>query len=156
TGNQFLNQRNLDGAGIADGFDIEPNFPSEYIMDANFVKDTFNNNALTGICVCIGKLDGSSQPVSITITDGVANNNGGDNGLTGNNGLMFSNNNDGDGSNASGSLNVTNFSVDSSAYAAISGKWCGDGAAANFTNLTITNPFTAGPVDPHVGGSAAV
>jgi hypothetical protein len=149
-----LNQRNTNS-----GFDIEPNVPTDFIKDLNFDQSVFNNNELAGLCVCISKLDGTSEPISITVTNSVANGNGDTNGFTGNNGLFFDNNNGGptnDGSNPAGFLNVTNFSTDSSAYAGVNGKWCGNGAAANFANVTVTNPFTAGPVDPHVGGSAAV
>jgi hypothetical protein len=90
TGDQFLNQRNTNS-----GFDIEPNLPTDFVKDLNFDQSAFNNNELAGLCVCISKLDGTSEPISITVTNSVANGNGDANGFTGKNGLFFDNNNGG-------------------------------------------------------------
>jgi hypothetical protein len=130
TDNQFLNQRNMAGAGVAYGFDVEPNSASDFVEDFHFTGNILNNNQLDGYCSCIGRLTSSSKPISMTVSENVANNND-------QYGFRFGN---GDPTNPSGTLTVSYNSSDSSGYSGIMFRFNeANGFVTKLDHNTVTN-----------------
>ena len=128
--NQFLNQRNMAGAAIADGFDVEPNSPADFVEDFNFTGNILNGNQLDGFCSCVGQLRSSSAPVSMTLSNNVANNND-------EYGFRFGN---ADPTNPSGTITVNNNSTDGSGYSGIMFRFNeANGFVTNLDHNTVSN-----------------
>jgi hypothetical protein len=145
TGNQFINQRNFAGAGIADGFDVEPNHPSDFVEDVNFTNNVTSGNQLDGFCMCMSKLDSTSLPVSITVTGNKSDNNDRYGYFVGN-------------SDASpgGTVAFNSSSTANSGAAGAIGRFMQVGGwVASFNDLTVTNPNRLGG-DPNYGFKAGV
>jgi hypothetical protein len=128
--NQFLNQRNLAGAAIADGFDVEPNTPADFVEDFHFTGNILNGNQLDGFCSCISKLNSSSAPVTMTLSKNVANNND-------EYGFRLGN---GDPTNPSGTITVNDNSTDASGFSGIMFRFNeANGFVTNLDHNTVTN-----------------
>jgi hypothetical protein len=144
--NQFLNQRNMAGAGIADGFDVEPNSPGDFVEDFHFTGNVLNGNQLDGFCNCIGRLTSASAPISMTLSQNVANNND-------QYGFRFGN---GDPTNPSGTLTISENSSDGSGFSGIMFRFNeANGFVTNLDHNTITNSNRLG-ADSSYGFRAGV
>jgi len=144
-GNQFVNQRNMAGAGIADGFDIEPNAADDFLQDVNFNDNVTSGNQYDGFCVCIGKLNSASAPVSITVNGNKSDNNDRYGYFVGNS-----------EPSPSGTVVFNNSSTANSGAAGAIGRFMQAGGwVAIFNDLTVTNPNRLGG-DPNYHFRAGV
>lgn len=64
-----------NGANPESGLDLEPDFPSDRLQNINITNCTFKNNNYAGIMVGVPKLNSSSFPLSINVSDCVFSNN---------------------------------------------------------------------------------
>ena len=137
---------NTSGTAPQSGIDIEPNSPSDFLLDVNIDDCSTNANAGDGLMVSLWQLTSASQPVGITVLRHHS---------TGNQRYgYFANNND--PSNAPGTILIQDsFSDQSGSYGAAGRFYAANGASLTFQNLTVTNPHVNGP-DPSYGDSAAV
>ena len=143
---------NTHGAGPSAGIDIEPNKPSEFLLDVNITDCTMTGNQGDGIDFSVQNLDGTSQPISVHV---LRNTNTGNGGLAGFGYGGYVANNNGV-TNPGGYILVENSSTTNDAYWGACGRfWAANGTALIFKNLTVTNPHVNGP-DPSYGDSAAV
>lgn len=155
SGNQFVNNTNLAG-GIADGVDVEPNVPGDFVEDVHFTNNTFAHNALTGLCFCLGFLDNTSASVSVVLSGNHYNDNGTahSTSLGGSYGVMLRN---ADSGQPAGSIVSTGDFADSNPYEAVFGaSWRDGGLTASFINLTITNSNLIGGDPKYSGINGAV
>jgi hypothetical protein len=146
SGNQFINQRNMAHAGIADGFDVEPNSSADFVEDFNFNDNVTSGNQLDGFCNCVYALNATSNPLSVNITGNRSDNNDRYGYFLG----------AGDPTNAAGAVNLIDSSSDGSGASAVNARFHeANGHSANVTNMTVTNSNRLG-ADPNYGFSAAV
>ncbi len=75
TGGTYNGNVNFKNAGIADGWDVEQNSKTYAVTNLKFVGVTTNTNGQDGICLCLGQLDSTSPPISISITGHMSNSN---------------------------------------------------------------------------------
>ena len=138
---------NTSGTIPEAGIDIEPNDPSGVVADVH-IEDSFTTgNVGPGVKLAFWKIDGSSQPVDITMLRHHSSSNQ----LSG----YDANNND-VSSNAQGQVLIQDsYSENDGSYGALGHWYQANGPALVFQNLTITNPHQNGP-DPTYGDSAAV
>jgi hypothetical protein len=137
---------NTNGSLPQAGVDIEPNVPTDYLLDVNLTDNTMRNNAGDGLAISLWTLTSASQAVNLTVT----RNHSDSNGRYG----YYANNND--PSNAPGPINLNDCTTDQSASDGANARfYAADGATLTFNNLTVTNPHRNGP-DPSYGDSAAV
>jgi hypothetical protein len=137
---------NTNGTAPQSGIDIEPNSPSDFLLDVNIEDCSTNQNAGDGLMISLWLMTSASQPVGITVLRHHS---------TGNQRYGYVANNN-DPSNAPGTILIQDsFSDQSGSYGAVGRFYAADGASLTFQNLTVTNPHVNGP-DPSYGDSAAV
>jgi len=137
---------NTNGTAPQSGIDIEPNSPSDYVLDVNITDCYTNYNAGDGLLISLWLMDSTSQPVGITVLQHHS---------TGNQRYGYIANNN-DPSNAPGTILIQDsFSDQNGSYGAVGRFYAANGASLTFQNLTVTNPHANGP-DPSYGDSAAV
>ncbi len=137
---------NTSGTAPQSGIDIEPNSPTDYLLDINITDCYTNDNAGDGLMVSTWLMNSTSKPISITVLR---------NHSTGNQryGYVGINN---DPTSAPGAILIQDsFSDQSGSYGACARFYAANGANLTFQNLTITNPNVNGP-DPSYGDSGAV
>jgi Right handed beta helix region len=136
---------NTNGTAPQAGIDIEPNAPSDFLLDVK-IEDCYTDaNAGDGIMVSTWLMDPTSKPIDVTVLRNHA---------TGNGRFGYSGQNN-DPSNAPGTILIQDsFSDQSGSYGAAGYFYEGNGAALIFKNLTVTNPHMAGPTV--YGDNAAV
>jgi hypothetical protein len=64
----FSNQQDLSGAGIADGIDVEPNVPGDYIRNVSILNCTFRNNQQRGLFISLYFLNSSSETATVNVS----------------------------------------------------------------------------------------
>ena len=141
-GNHFTNN---NGTLPKSGIDIEPNSPSDFLLNISLQNNYTDTNAGDGLEFSLEELTSASQPVSITVTGHHSDGNG-------RYGYVGLNNYP---TNPGGTILVENsFSNGDGAFCAIGRFWQAGGTLLSFANLTCTNPHVNGP-DTY-GSSAAV
>src|SRR5580704_16753169 len=137
---------NTSGAAPQSGIDIEPNSPTDFLLDVNIDDCSTNANAGDGLMISTWLMDATSKPIGVTVLRHHS---------TGNQRYgYFANNND--PSNAPGTILIQDSFSDQSGSAGAAGRFfAANGASLTFQNLTVTNPHVNGP-DPSYGDSAAV
>ncbi len=142
-GNHFTNN---DGTLPKSGIDIEPNSPTDFLLNISLQNNYTDINAGDGLEFELEELTSASQPVSITVSGHHSDGNG-------RYGYVGLNNYP---TNPGGTILVENsFSNGDGDFCAIGRFWQAGGTLLSFTNLTCTNPHVNGP-DPSYGSSAAV
>ena len=142
-GNHFTNN---NGTLPKSGIDIEPNSPTDFLLNISLQNNYTDTNASDGLEFSLESLTSASQPVSITVTGHHSDGNG-------RYGYMGLNNYP---TNPGGTILVENsFSNGDGDFCAIGRFWQAGGTLLSFANLTCTNPHVNGP-DPSYGSSAAV
>jgi hypothetical protein len=141
-GNHFTNN---NGTLPKSGIDIEPNSPSDFLLNISLQNNYTDTNVGDGLEFSLEELTSASQPVSITVTGHHSDGNG-------RYGYVGLNNYP---TNPGGTIVVENsFSNGDGAFCAIGRFWQAGGTLLSFANLTCTNPHVNGP-DTY-GSSAAV
>jgi hypothetical protein len=137
---------NTSGTAPQSGIDIEPNSPTDFLLDVNIDDCSTNANAGDGLMISTWLMDATSKPIGVTVLRHHS---------TGNQRYgYFANNND--PSNAPGTILIQDsFSDQSGSYGAAGRFYAANGASLTFQNLTVTNPHVNGP-DLSYGDSAAV
>ncbi|MGJ8685710.1 MAG: PKD domain-containing protein, partial [Nonlabens sp.] len=64
-----------NGADPESGVDLEPNDPSERLININFNNCKFSNNDSFGFALSVNKLTSSSKPISVKVSNSVFSNN---------------------------------------------------------------------------------
>jgi hypothetical protein len=142
-GNHFTNN---NGTLPKSGIDIEPNSPSDFLLNISLQNNYTDTNAGDGLEFSLEELTSASQPVSITVTGHHSDGNG-------RYGYVGLNNYP---TNPTGTILVQNSSsTNDGDFCAIGRFWQAGGTLLSFENLTCTNPHVNGP-DPSYGSSAAV
>ena len=142
-GNHFTNN---NGTLPKSGIDIEPNSPTDFLLNISLQNNYTDTNAGDGLEFSLESLTSASQPVSITVSGHHSDGNG-------RYGYMGLNNYP---TNPGGTILVENsFSNGDGDFCAIGRFWQAGGTLLSFANLTCTNPHVNGP-DPSYGSSAAV
>jgi hypothetical protein len=142
-GNYFTNN---DGTIPKSGIDIEPNSPTDFLLNISLQNNYTDTNAGDGLEFELENLTSASQPVSITVSGHHSDGNG-------RYGYVGLNNYP---TNPGGTILVENsFSNGDGDFCAIGRFWQAGGTLLSFANLTCTNPHVNGP-DPSYGSSAAV
>jgi concanavalin A-like lectin/glucanase superfamily protein len=129
---------------VGGGTDIEPNSPSEFLLDLNYTDCNFNNNYNDGVRISLNALTSSSQAVGITFLRAHTNSNG-------RYGYVAINDDSTNG-NPTGTINVNDSSSGSSSgdgsTCAAGRFWTGDGPTTAeeliFSNFSCTNPHQKG------------
>jgi hypothetical protein len=124
---------NSNGTPMEDGIDIEPNFPTDRLVDIH-IEDSFSTgNNGDGIAISLINLTSASQPLSITILRHTSANNG-------KSGYMTDYEVNGYIPGVSGSILIAN---SSSTMDGTWGAWahfyCASGPSTTFQNITVTN-----------------
>jgi hypothetical protein len=142
-GNYFTNN---SGTLPKSGIDIEPNSPTDFLLNISLQNNYTDSNAGDGLEFELEELTSASQPVSITVSGHHSDGNG-------RYGYVGLNNYP---TNPGGTVLVENsFSNGDGDFCAIGRFWQAGGTLLSFQNLTCTNPHVNGP-DPSYGSSAAV
>ncbi|MGP8243103.1 MAG: hypothetical protein ACLQVN_01130 [Bryobacteraceae bacterium] len=148
---------NTSGTAPQSGIDIEPNSPSDYLLDINITNCYTNDNAGDGLMISPWMMNSTSQPIGITVVGHHSTGNQGYgyvgiNGDAGRGSPLSST----DNTNAPGTILIhDSFSDQSGSYGACARFYAANGANLTFQNLTITTPNVNGP-DPSYGDSGAV
>ena len=66
---------NTNGTDPQSGVDIEPDLPSQNLINITFAGCSFRGNSGAGFATCLNALNASSRPVSITFRDAQVSNN---------------------------------------------------------------------------------
>jgi hypothetical protein len=130
------------------GFDCEPNTPTDYLNDITFTDCNFTGNARDGIDFSLQNVTSASpKPISITVLRGHSSMNGR---------YGYVANNADPAINCPGAILVQDSFSDNEASAGAAGRfYAANGASLTFQNLTVTNPHRLGP-DSSYGTSAGV
>ena len=67
--------KNTSGTQPEAGVDLEPNQPSQRLVNLNFINCTFSGNNFAGFMMALGQMNGSSIPVSVLIKNSTFSNN---------------------------------------------------------------------------------
>lgn len=141
------NFTNTSGTNPESGIDIEPNTDWGVVADVH-IEDSFSTgNAGPGVKLAFWKLDGTSQPVDLTILRHHSSSN--------QQSGYDVNNNDVSPNVQGQALVQDSFSTDDGDYGAFGHWYEANGTTLTFKNLSITNPHQNGP-DPTYNDSAAV
>jgi hypothetical protein len=130
------------------GFDCEPNTPTDYLNDITFTDCIFTGNSRDGIDFSLQNVTSAAPtPIAITVLRGHSSFNGR---------YGYVGNNADPAINCPGAILVQDSFSDNEASAGAAGRfYAANGASLTFQNLTVTNPHRLGP-DPSYGTSAAV
>lgn len=135
------------GTNPESGIDIEPNQASGVVADVH-IEDSFTTgNNGPGVKLAFWKMDGTSEPVDLT----VLRHHSSSNGQSG----YDANNNDVSSNVQGKALIQDSFSTNDGDYGAFAHWWEANGTTLIFQNLSISNPHQNGP-DPTYQDSAAV
>lgn len=127
---------NTNGTLPMDGIDMEPNLPSDMLVNIH-IEDSFETgNTGNGIGIDAHNLSAASKAVDVTILRNTSSGNS----LSGYMGTSETPN-----SHVTGAVNVTSSSsTNDAAYGAVGSFWSADGPALIFTGLTVVNPGASG------------
>jgi len=124
---------NTTGTPMEDGIDMEPNTPTDRLVDIH-IEDSFSTgNNGDGLAIQLMNLTSASQPVSITVLRHTTSNNG-------RAGYVAANEVNGNVPGEGGSILIDH---SSSTMDGTFGAWahfyCANGPSTTFQNLTVTN-----------------
>jgi hypothetical protein len=125
---------NTNGTAPQDGIDIEPNHATNRLVNVRIEDCVTANNHGNGIEIPLGNLDGTSQPVSITVSRHLDR-------RSGLNGCYITG--AGRANPVTGTVSFTNFTSQSPQGEGVYIFGCG-GPSLSFSDLTITNPAQKG------------
>ena len=76
TGGNFSNQQNQKLAGIADGIDIEPNVPTDFLIGVRIENCMFTMDQMRGLYISLWFMNSTSQTVTVDVSNCHANSSG--------------------------------------------------------------------------------
>jgi hypothetical protein len=124
---------NTSGTAPSAGIDIEPNQTSDFLQDIVIDRSSSTGNEGSGLVFGIERLNASSSPVSIKVSNFKSERNT-------ESGFSATNGQDGATYSVPGTILVTDStSISDGKYGAIASYWEAGGASLTFQNLTVVN-----------------